>query len=303
MTTLIAHHPAAARMRYRPVRAETRVRRRPLGPAAYDCVRVGVITDGSAIIGDRSRLRPVVRGDAVLVAPNEYCRVEPEGSTTVTTVFLDSDYFADQVFWQYSNFLSDRLAAQAAMGTIYPEPIQIVRLGEKCLEALTPVLEELVELSQCATDRAANFFRVQALVAMLIDSMLPQILRRPPPVQSWNGARLLPAAPRWRQFRPLRRDALAVESLLRSDIARRWTLATLCEHVHLSSQQLVRVFVDAYGKTPHTYLAMLRVETMAKLLRETDIPVAQVIRQVGWNSRGHGADIFRLFVIKGVGGV
>ena len=67
----------------------------------------------------------------------------------------------------------------------------------------------------------------------------------------------------------------------------------LCDRVHLSDKQLVRVFVDAYGKTPNTYLTMLRVEEMARLLRETDTPVTQAMRRVGWHSRRHATDIFR----------
>jgi AraC-like DNA-binding protein len=63
--------------------------------------------------------------------------------------------------------------------------------------------------------------------------------------------------------------------------------------VHLSPSQLGRVFVDAYGKSPMTYLMTLRAERLARLLRETDLPIEEAMREVGWRSRGHAARLFR----------
>lgn len=57
-----------------------------------------------------------------------------------------------------------------------------------------------------------------------------------------------------------------------------------------------RVFTKAYGQTPIAYLATVRVETMTRLLRETDLPVGEAMRQVGWNSRGHASAMFRKIV-------
>lgn len=72
-----------------------------------------------------------------------------------------------------------------------------------------------------------------------------------------------------------------------------WTLGDFAGAVHVSVSQLGRVFVDAYGKTPMTYLSTLRVERLAWLLHETDLPIEQAMRQVGWHSRGHAARLFR----------
>ena len=81
--------------------------------------------------------------------------------------------------------------------------------------------------------------------------------------------------------------------LLRAAPAQRWTLGDLAEAVHLSSSQLGRVFVDAYGKTPMTYLVTVRAERLARLLRETDLPIEAAMRDVGWHNRGHAARLFR----------
>ena len=96
-----------------------------------------------------------------------------------------------------------------------------------------------------------------------------------------------------RRLAPLRAEARTAADLLREDPARSWTLAELAQTVHLSPSQLGRVFVEAYGKTPLTYLTTLRAEHLARLLRETDLPIEQAMTEVGWHSRGHAARLFR----------
>src|SRR5699024_11471119 len=98
-----------------------------------------------------------------------------------------------------------------------------------------------------------------------------------------------PTLPRHRQFNPLRAEARQAAELLDQVPAEQWTLAALAARVHLSPSQLSRVFTEAYGKTPLTYLTMVRAERLAKSLRETNLPIEAAMRQVGWHSRGHAA--------------
>ena len=72
-----------------------------------------------------------------------------------------------------------------------------------------------------------------------------------------------------------------------------WTLGRLAAAINLSPSQLGRIFVDAYGKTPMTYLTTVRAEHLARPLRETDLPIEAAMREVGWRSRGHAARMFR----------
>ena len=80
---------------------------------------------------------------------------------------------------------------------------------------------------------------------------------------------------------------------MRQDILKSWTLGTLAEAVILSPSQISRIFVAAYGKTPTAYLTMLRAERLACLLRESDLPIGVLAREVGWHSRSHAARMFR----------
>src|SRR5690625_7167139 len=108
-----------------------------------------------------------------------------------------------------------------------------------------------------------------------------------------------PGPPRHRHFTPLRAEAREAAELLREAPAQRWTLPDLAEAAHLSPSQLGRVFVDAYGKTPMTYLATLRAERLARLLREDDLPIAVAMREGVWHSRLHAALLVRQRVAEG----
>jgi hypothetical protein len=94
------------------VLARTRTVHRPIGPVAYDCVKVIVVRDGSAILFSEFGQKPVKVGDVILLGANTLCGSEPEGRITITTVYLDTDYVVDQVFWQHAGLLRDRLDAQ-----------------------------------------------------------------------------------------------------------------------------------------------------------------------------------------------
>lgn len=277
---------------YQPLVARTSTVHRPIGPVTYDCVKLIVIRSGSAILYSEFGERPVKPGDVVLLGANVLCGLEPEGHVTATTIYADTDFLLDQLFWQYADVLRDRLDAQGFADRIYTEPAQILRLGEDRSGKLMPWLDELVALSVDGAYRD-RFHRMQALWHAVIDQVAPFIRISPHRTSPSQRARVRPTLPRDRRFTPLRAEARQVRELLCSDIARSWGLPELAGMVHLSTKQLGRVFVDAYGKTPLTYLTMLRVEEMARLLRETDLSIAEAGQRVGWRSRNRASAAFR----------
>lgn len=280
---------------FAPVIARTRTLHRPVGPVAYDCVKVTVIRDGTAILFSEFGQKPVRPGDVVLLAPNTLCGSEPEGHVTFTSVSLDPDYVLDHVRWQYVGLIQDRLDAQGFADMIYTEPAQILRLGEDRAGALMPWLDELVRLSLDG-HFARDYFRIQALWFSITDVIAPFIKVSPVRVSPSQRAQIRPTLPRDRRFTPLRAEVRTVAALLREAPAERWTLDALAAEVHLSSSQLSRVFVEAYGKTPLAFLTMIRAEHLAKYLRETDLPMAAAMQRVGWHSRSHATELFRQYV-------
>lgn len=251
-----------------------------------------VVRDGSAILFSEFGEQPVKPGDAILLGANVLCGSEPEGHITVTTIYADTDFLLDQLFWQYADVLSDRLAAQGLADTIYTEPAQVLRMGENRSGLLMPWLDEMVALSVDGAGRQ-RFHRMQALWFSVIDQVAPYVGVSPMRTSPLQRARIRPTLPRHRGSRPLRTEVRQVRDSLRSDIAHSWTLPELAADVYLSTKQLAHVFAEAYGKTPLAYLTMLRVQEMARLLRETDLTIAAAGRRVGWRSRNRATTAFR----------
>lgn len=280
------------RERFLPVLARTRSIHRPVGPVAYDCVKLIFVRHGSAILLSEFGEKPVTVGDVVMLGASTLCGSEPEGSITVTILYLDRDYVIDQVFWQHAALFTDRWQAQDFMYERYSEPAQILRIGEDRAGMLMPWLDELVALS-LAGPAPERFYRLQALLFAVLDVITPYVATTPVRQTATQRQATHPGMPRHRHFTALRAEVQQAADLMGADPARRWTLPELAAAVHLSTSQLGRVFTDAYGKTPMTYLTTLRVEHLARLLRETDLPIEQAMVQVGWHSRGHAARLFR----------
>lgn len=264
----------------------------PTPPLAYDCVRLIFVRSGSAILLSEFGEKPVSVGDVVALGANTLCGCEPEGSITVTTLYLARDYVVDQVFWQHAALLSDRLDAQGFADELYSEPAQILVLGEDRAGMLMPWLDEMVALS-IDGPLPESFYRLQALPFAVLDVITPYV--KTTPVRRTRSQRMAtwPGLPHHRRYAPLRAEVREAAALLRDTPAQRWTLHELANTVHLSPSQLGRVFVEAYGKTPMTYLSTLRAAHLARLLRETDLPIEAAMREVGWHSRGHAARMFR----------
>ncbi|OJV26269.1 MAG: AraC family transcriptional regulator [Actinobacteria bacterium 69-20] len=259
---------------------------------AYDCVKVIVVRDGSAVLFSEFGEKPVTVGDVVTLGANTLCGSEPEGHVTATTVYLDTDYVVDQVFWQHVDLVRDRLDAQDFAETLYAEPAQILHLGEDRAGLLMPWLDELVHLSLDG-GFTEHFYRMQALWFSTAHVIAPYVATSSVRVSATQRVTTRPSSPRLRRFAPLREEARTLAGLLRDGPERRWTVDALAEAVHLSPSQVGRVFVEAYGKSPIAYLTMLRTERMARLLRTTDTPIAVIAREVGWGDPDFAARQFR----------
>ncbi len=292
MSASVAHQARKAERAFGPIVAYTSTHHEPTTPVAHDCVKLIFIRAGSAVLFSEFGQQPVALGDVVALAGNTLCGGEPEGHVTVTTLYLDPDYMIDQVFWQYAAVLIDRFHAQQFAETIYTEPAQVMHLGEQRAGMLMPWLDELVALS-IDGPTAERFYRTQALLFAVLDVLIPFVKTTPARVSASQRARIIPSLPRLRQFLPLRTEAAQARALLHDSPAEPWTLRALAERVHLSQKQLSRVFVEAYGKTPLAYLTMLRVERMARLLRDGELNVTAAGRAVGWSSRSRAGEAFR----------
>ncbi|WP_420733673.1 helix-turn-helix transcriptional regulator [Brevibacterium luteolum] len=274
-----------------PLSARTRTIHRPIGPAAYNCVQLVVVRDGTAIVFSEFGEQPVSFGDAILLGPNVLFGIEPEGLLTFTTIYIDTDLALDQFFWQYSTILHDRLDAQGFAAKVYSEPAQLLHLGRDRAGLISPWLDEMVALSAEGKFHE-RFPRLQSLWFAVVDVLAPFVRVSSVRLTRLQRARSRPVSSHEQTLGPLRREAMLARDALHRQIAHPWTLAELADLVRLSPKQLARVFTNAFGKTPTGYLTMLRVQEMARLLRETDITVAAAGQRVGWRSRSRAIEAF-----------
>ncbi|MFI6734068.1 AraC family transcriptional regulator [Nonomuraea sp. NPDC050451] len=66
--------------------------------------------------------------------------------------------------------------------------------------------------------------------------------------------------------------------------ARHWTVESLGAHAGLSRAGFARRFTALVGQPPLAYLTWWRLATAARILRESDVSVAEVARRVGYGS-------------------
>ncbi|GHJ37223.1 AraC family transcriptional regulator [Streptomyces sp. TS71-3] len=93
---------------------------------------------------------------------------------------------------------------------------------------------------------------------------------------------------------PAREDkrVRAAMAMMRDRVTDPLTLADIAGEVHLSVYHLVRVFKDATGVTPHRFLTRLRIEEAKRLLRDTDLPIAQIALRCGFGTPGSLSNAF-----------
>ncbi|WP_162903850.1 hypothetical protein [Leucobacter sp. wl10] len=144
----------------------------------YDCVRFVFVCDGSIVLRGDAEPRPVSSGDVVLVTTGVAFGWEPEGRTVVTTVPLDTGYLLGVFFWQHLEHAADLADAAELAARMYPDPIQVLRLGEPAVERLGPVLDDLTALT-AELPEAAGFFRLQSLVDEVLSAIAPHIRTAP----------------------------------------------------------------------------------------------------------------------------
>ncbi|MFL1376534.1 MULTISPECIES: helix-turn-helix transcriptional regulator [unclassified Nocardiopsis] len=263
----------------------------PVRPTASERITLAFVRSGAAVLLGGFGERRVERGGVVMLGAHALCGWEPDTAVEVVTVALDRDYVLDQLYWQHRPWVDGRDEAHDILDAVYVRPARVLSLDEETAGRVFPLLEELADLSGREPSPAA-FYRAQALLFTVLDLVRPFV-----------GAATFASPERRRRSRrtdppaghlaSLRAEARRAAALLREDPAGPWTLDGLAHRVHLSPSQLGRVFAEAFGCGPMAYLATVRTERMAHLLRTTDDPVVVVARRAGWSDPDHARRVFR----------
>ncbi|MEZ5995677.1 MAG: helix-turn-helix transcriptional regulator [Hyphomonadaceae bacterium] len=72
-----------------------------------------------------------------------------------------------------------------------------------------------------------------------------------------------------------------------------WPVERLAEVSGVSQAHFARSFKAAFGIPPHRYLLTRRIERAKALLRDTDMPIIDIMMETGWQSLGTFGRVFR----------
>jgi AraC-like DNA-binding protein len=87
-----------------------------------------------------------------------------------------------------------------------------------------------------------------------------------------------------------------VLALIDERLGQSLSLRELADCARMSQFHFARKFRLSTGHSPHAFLTRRRMERAKSLLRETDLPLAQVGRRVGYQTQAHFTGVFRRHV-------
>jgi AraC-like DNA-binding protein len=236
--------------------------------APYDGAGFHVLLRGTGwLVPAQGLPTPLATGDAVLL-PRGSAHVlseapEPGGAVPFETAVDVPTGRTDLLCGKYR---LDRSRTHPLLATL-PEVVHIpARVGRHL--ALRAAVDQLG--GEVDGDRPGR----HAVVSGLLDLLLVYLVRAwldDNPQTGWPRALHDPEI------------AAALEAL-HTDPARAWRIEDLAAHVRLSRATLARRFTALTGQPPMAYLTWWRMTTAAHLLRDTDLPLPAVAREVGYGS-------------------
>jgi AraC family transcriptional regulator len=66
----------------------------------------------------------------------------------------------------------------------------------------------------------------------------------------------------------------------------------MAAHVDLSPFHFARMFKEATGEAPHSYLTRIRIDEAKRLLVETTLPLVEIAQRVGFRTQAHFTGVF-----------
>lgn len=259
-------------------------RTRPVPRVAFAHATIFQIMAGTLKVivpGGRRTLGP---GDLMVLGKAMPFEAEPAPEARIWTISVEEEFLRSYMFWVLPDIDSLRVGLSSGEwdgGAI------CVHLGRTTPKLLEPLLRRMSVLPH--RDDAAAAAKLLALFAKVVELLVPHVVAdptRPRPVRSATKVGRLAS-------RPVSGESERIAGMLRSDLARPWTVAEIAREVSLSRSQLTRRFQEDFGISPMRWLMEARTTEFARLIEETTISVAEAAQRVGWVDRRIAAAWFR----------
>lgn len=236
----------------------------------HDFYEIALVTRGHgthiAADGDHS-LKP---GSVVVIPPHQWHGYDQCEGLVVFDCFIAPELIDTSL----SSLAAELPLVEAARSTTLPL-LHRFQLGSYDLSL---AIAQLHSISGSAT---APPSRLQAVGHLLL---YLDILNR-----NWSAE---PSLHR-RATGPLHPGVSLAVMLMEADLAHPWTLAELAAATASERTHLVRLFQRNLGLPPIAYLNRMREQAAARLLVQTDQPVAHISAQLGWDDASYFARRFK----------
>ena len=248
----------------RPAGAATMVVETDVPPHTHAFIELAFVVSGRARHTSSAGTRMVRRGDVVIVRPGSWHAYDRLAGLVVTNAYLRPALVHRELAWlmDQPSLVSGLLRAGVSFGTI-DEPTLVRAVG--WLDRLQALAEEAPTPVQLGL--------VTCALGELVDTDLAEAAG-----ESWAVGSVV-------------RETMAV---LEEHPEHPWTAIELARLVMVSPSSLQRLFRAQVGRSPLEWLRQLRGERAATLLAQSDLPIAEIGRRVGWEDPNYMSRRFRM---------
>lgn len=225
-------------------------------------IELAFVLAGSARHRSLAGTRRVRRGNVVMVRPGSWHAYDRPDSLVVTNAYLRSGLVHRELAWlmDHPSLATSLLRAGVSFATV----------DETTLSRAVNWLRQLED-----TDTSAHPMVQVGLMTCVLSELVGADFAVEP-------ARLALA--------PTVRSTM---TRLAEHVEHPWTLDELARSASVSPSTLQRQFAQQVGQTPLAWLRQVRGEHAASLLVQTDLPVADIGRRVGWDDPNYMSRRFR----------
>lgn len=84
-----------------------------------------------------------------------------------------------------------------------------------------------------------------------------------------------------------------MRDFLNTQTTQKFKIETLCRHISRSESQTIRLFKNAYGITPYTYVLQKKLELARKLLRDTNLSIKEIADKLCFADEYYFSNVFK----------
>ncbi|HEX5550892.1 MAG TPA: AraC family transcriptional regulator [Nitrospira sp.] len=234
----------------------------------HDFFEIALVTQGSGLHIAADGDYPIQPGSAVIVPPNQWHAYGECEDLVVFDCFVAPDLIDSTL-----SFLDAELPLMHSISTSSLTLPQRIQLDP---HDLSLVIAQLYSMSDVSSGRRS---RIQVIGHLLI---YLDILNRAWSADRGTGRRI-----------PLHPAVSGAVKMMEDEPGHSWTLAELANASCTERTHLVRLFQRDLGVPPIAYLNRLRAQAAARLLVQTDEPIAQLGARLGWDDASYFAQRFK----------